>query len=226
MTKKLGIITVGQSPRSDVVPEMKNYLSHDIEIMERGALDRFDQHELQQFAPETGMFELATRLRNGQEIIIGKEKIMPLVEEAVSDLNRCGSDMILLLCNGEFDTLTSDCLIIQPQNLINRCVEGILDDNCTLGVLVPVQGQADWARSSFEGSVAKTVVAVASPYSRQYLLEHACARFREAECDLIVLYCMGFNQTLGGQVRHMSNCPVIVSNSMVSRAISELLTSP
>jgi protein AroM len=205
---------------------MRNYLSHDIEIIERGALDHFDQHELQQFAPDAGMFELATRLRDGQEIIIGKEKIMPLIEEAVSDLNHCGSDIILLLCNGEFETLASNCLIIQPQNLINRCVEGILDYNSTLGVLVPVQGQVDWVRASFEVVVKKTVVAVASPYSRQYLLENACATFRDAKCDLIVLYCMGFNQVLGSQVRHMSNCPVIVSSSMVSRAISELLTNP
>jgi protein AroM len=37
---KLGLITVGQSPRGDVVPDMAAILGGDVEIAEAGALDR------------------------------------------------------------------------------------------------------------------------------------------------------------------------------------------
>ena len=36
---KVGLITVGQSPRSDVVPDMAAILGGDVEILEAGALD-------------------------------------------------------------------------------------------------------------------------------------------------------------------------------------------
>jgi protein AroM len=36
---KVGLITVGQAPRSDVVPDMAAILGGDVEIIEAGALD-------------------------------------------------------------------------------------------------------------------------------------------------------------------------------------------
>ena len=53
-------------------------------------------------------------------------------------------------------------------------------------------------------------------------LEKACEQFRDAGCDLIVLYCIGFNQKLGGRVRTLCNRPVLVSSTMVARFIGEL----
>ncbi len=39
MSKKVRIITIGQSPRTDVVPEMTPFLGDDVEVLESGALD-------------------------------------------------------------------------------------------------------------------------------------------------------------------------------------------
>ncbi len=36
---RLGIVTIGQTPRSDVVPEMAEVLGPGVEILERGALE-------------------------------------------------------------------------------------------------------------------------------------------------------------------------------------------
>lgn len=225
MKNKLGVITIGQSPRTDVVPEMARCFSSEVEILERGALDAYGVEEIGRFAPDPGMFQLVTRLRDGQEVIVGKEKIMGLIEGAVKELNRCGVDLILLLCNGQFPRFPSDCLIVQPQRLVNNCISGLLNRENRLGVLVPVEGQVDWARESFKGVVGDSVVAVASPYSDREALEVACAEFEKKECDLVVLYCMGFNQSLGQLVREICSIPVIVSSSMVSRILGELLTT-
>jgi protein AroM len=39
MNKKIGIITIGQSPRTDVVPEMSALFGEGVEVLECGALD-------------------------------------------------------------------------------------------------------------------------------------------------------------------------------------------
>jgi len=47
--KKLGIITVGQSPRSDIVAEMAPFFGKDIDIIERGALDGLSMTQIREF---------------------------------------------------------------------------------------------------------------------------------------------------------------------------------
>ena len=37
--KRIGAITIGQSPRVDVVPEMQQILGPDVEIVQAGVLD-------------------------------------------------------------------------------------------------------------------------------------------------------------------------------------------
>ena len=42
MRRRLGIVTIGQTPRTDVIPEMAEVLGPGVEIVERGALDGLD----------------------------------------------------------------------------------------------------------------------------------------------------------------------------------------
>ena len=49
---KVGLITVGQSPRSDVVPDMAAILGGDVEILEAGALDGLSREQIAPLAPE------------------------------------------------------------------------------------------------------------------------------------------------------------------------------
>ena len=48
----IGLITVGQAPRSDVVPDMAAILGADVEIVEAGALDGLAREEITPLAPE------------------------------------------------------------------------------------------------------------------------------------------------------------------------------
>ena len=49
---KVGLITVGQAPRSDVVPDMAAILGGDVEIVEAGALDGLTREQIAPLAPE------------------------------------------------------------------------------------------------------------------------------------------------------------------------------
>ena len=42
---KIGILTIGQSPRVDVIPDMKDVLGNEIQIIEHGILDKFEEEE-------------------------------------------------------------------------------------------------------------------------------------------------------------------------------------
>ncbi len=223
MKKRIGIVTIGQSPRTDVVPEIQIYLGDHVTIIEHGALDGLSLTEVKEYAPEAGMLPLVTRMQDGTEVIVAKDKLLPRLNNVVTALDNKGVNMILLLCNGDFPDFGTRCLVIEPQRLVDRCVAGLLRERHRLGILVPVPEQENWVRRRLEAINPNLTVAAASPYAGEKSIEVACQRFRHEGCDVIVLYCMGFNRQLGEKVRALCNTPVMVSSTIVARILGELL---
>ncbi len=223
MKKSIGIVTIGQSPRTDVVPEIQTHLGDHVAVIEHGALDGLSLTEVKEYAPESGMLPLVTRMQDGTEVIVAKEKLLPRLNDVVTALDDKGVDMILLLCNGDFPVFNTRCLVIEPQRLVDRCAAGLLREHHKLGVLVPVPEQENWVRRRLAAVNPNLTVAVASPYESEKPLAAACQRFRDDGCAVILLYCMGFNRQLGAKVRALCNTPVMVSSTIVARILGELL---
>ena len=223
MKKKIGIITIGQSPRTDVVPEMTAFFGEEVEVLERGALDGLTLEEVRAYEPDAGMIHLCTRMRDGSEVVVAKEKLLPKIQEAVDDLNRKQVTLILLLCVGEFPQFRSTGLVVEPQKIVDHCIEGLIGASHRLGIVIPIAEQEDWVRETFSELTASITVTVASPYAGQDDLPAAAAILKEAACDLIVMYCMGFNRQLNRPIREITAKPVIVSSAIVARTIGELL---
>ena len=52
--KKIGAITVGQTPRTDLIPEIAPILGDSIEIIQMGGLDGLTKEEIQTMTPAPG----------------------------------------------------------------------------------------------------------------------------------------------------------------------------
>jgi protein AroM len=223
MGKKIGIITIGQSPRKDVIPEMTPFFGNNVEVLEAGALDGLTPDQVKTYYPENGMTHLVSRMRDGTEIIVAKEKLIPRIETAIIDLNRKSVSLILLLCVGNFPQFESACLIVEPQRIVDRCVQSLIRENHHLGILIPIPEQEDWVRENFQAITPHITVVDASPYCDPKRLFRAAEILKNADCDLIVMYCMGFNRQLAHRVRVITARPVILSSSIVARTLGELL---
>ena len=64
--KKIGAITVGQSPRVDLIPEIQPILGDSVEIIQAGALDGLSKEEIAKFVPRPGENVLVSRLTEPQ----------------------------------------------------------------------------------------------------------------------------------------------------------------
>ena len=104
---KVGLITVGQSPRSDVVPDMAAILGGDVEIVEAGALDGLTREQITRLAPEGDDEILVTRLADGSSVFVGKSKVIPRIEAQIAALEDRGVTLNVLLCTGEFPQLAA-----------------------------------------------------------------------------------------------------------------------
>ena len=222
MGKKIGIITIGQSPRMDVVPEMTPFFGGHVEVLEVGAMDGLTLAQTRAYRPEAGMTHLASRMRDGTEILIAKEKILTRIERAVNDLNQQNVSLILLFCVGVFPKFPSRYLIVEPQRIVDHCVKSLISEDDHLGILIPITEQEAWVREIFLKITPRITVTDASPYSDRSSLDWAGRVLREANCDLIVMYCMGFNRPLANEIRQITGKPVILSSSLVARVLGEL----
>lgn len=221
--KKIGIITIGQSPRPDIVNDMAPFFGKGVKIIERGVLDRLTHEEVNNLSPDQAMLPLCTRMADGAEVIIAKEKILPRIQRLTHELNTQNVSLILILCVSSFPQFESKALLVYPKRIVDRCVEGLIDRSHRLGLVIPVPEQKEWAQTSFSSMTPFIYVSTASPYGDKHRLPDAAKALNKAHCDLIVMYCMGFTQDSSKVVRTLTGRPVILASSIVARTIGELL---
>ncbi len=222
MKAKVGMVTIGQSPRRDVVPEMKAILGPGVEVLEAGALDGLSLQEVRGMAPGPGDYILVTLMRDGTPVKVSKRAILPRIQECIKRLIGEGAELIALLCTGEFPRFESEKLILKPDSLLNRVVQGILPEG-KLGVLVPSPDQIDQMRRKWEELGLEVVAESAMPYGPGDEISSAARRLAAESVDLIALDCIGYTIAMKETVRRLTGKPTILPRSILARVMRELL---
>jgi protein AroM len=224
MAPVLGAVTIGQSPRVDVIPELAALLPG-VAFREAGALDGEDPASLARLAERPAGHLLVTRLRDGSEIRIGEDDILPRVQRAVDALQG-ETEAILLLCTGPFPRLESAVPLLYPGRLLTHFVAGVFD-GAALAVLAPAAAQVAWQETRWRASVgpeAEVIVEAASPYEDwQPGFEAALGRLVPRKPALVIMDCLGYDQTMRDLVRARTGVPAVLARSVLARAAAELL---
>jgi protein AroM len=217
---KVGFVTIGQSPRIDIMEDIKPLLGT-IEIVEKGALDDLSSTELKALAPAPGESTYVSRLRDGSQVLLSQKKIPSLLQKAVDSVVESGAEMVVVLCTGTFPALQSPVPILLPNRLLRGFLKGVLPPEGTLGVLVPLPEQAATARESWISITPHVRTASLSPY-----LDFAggLERCKTLEgCDLIVMDCLGYAIKHKERLKELLNIPVVLARTVVARAVQELI---
>ena len=221
---RIGLITVGQAPRSDVVPDMAAILGADIDIVEGGALDGLSREQIARLAPEGDDEIIVTRMADASSVFVGKSKMIPLVEARIAALEAQGVTLNVLLCTGEFPKLAAKRPLLEPQQLLLGLLRAMTFPG-RLGVLTPSERHVPqtaerWRRSGFDA-----VVAPLSPYEEDdaAAVQRASATLRAGGAGLVVMDCIGFRRKTRDEVAHLVGAPALVANLLVARVAAELL---
>ena len=73
---KIGAITVGQSPRVDVTPDLWPIFGPNVELIEAGGLDGLSREEIETFVPEDGDYVLVSRLKDGSSVTFAERYVL------------------------------------------------------------------------------------------------------------------------------------------------------
>lgn len=217
---RLGAVTIGQAPRTDVIPDLRTVLGEEIEIVEAGALDRLSGREVEHLAPGDGDQVLVTRLRDGTGTRVAHRHVVPLLHERLQELAP-RVDAILLLCTGSFAPFPLSCPILYPERLMLAMAQAVAPEH--LGIITPDPGQVDEQQRRWRAVAGRTTVLPASPYTSAAILPQLGVELTRKGAGLIVFDSLGYSLAMKAAVRRAAARPVLLPRTVLARAAAELL---
>jgi len=222
--KKAGMITIGQSPRIDIVPEMREVMGPEIEIMEAGALDGLTLEEVKRFYPRRRDYILCTRMSDGTEVVVAKRFILPRVQQCIDLLTERGAEILVFICTGHFPPFSSKRLFVEAQKIVDHFILALHGENERMGLLIPLSDQIEQARRKYRRLKGEMIIRSASPYASEDEVTQTAKELKKADPHLIVMHCMGYTQAMKKKVMEITGKPTILARSLVARTVKELIS--
>lgn len=221
---RIAFVTIGQTPRVDLVPEMMAEITagldgRDISHREFGVLDGLEGAALDELRTRPGENSFATRLASGEEIVTSKLRTEERLNRLLREIDGLGFDLVVLLCTGTRIEPLKNTLVVEAQRIVDATVEALSASCGRLGVILPLERQvADFHERHVLPGAPKLVAA--SPYAGDDIEARAAEL---SGCGLIVMHCMGYSAAMLEKARRASGIPVLLSRRVVAGVVRQML---
>jgi len=219
MLRAVTFVTIGQTPRVDLVPELVAHLPEGVAVREVGALDGMEADDVALLAPDADEPRLVTRMADGSQVVVHKPWMHTRVQWLLDGMASDDEQVVVLLCTGEFPGLRTPGVFLDAQHLVDHGVAALCAGMTRIGLLLPLAEQADefhWRPAPYQ-AVHTTF---ASPYAGD---RFEAAGTELADCDVIVMHCMGYTEDQRRRVVAASGRPVLLARRLVASAVAQLL---
>jgi protein AroM len=222
MPRTLGIATIGQAPRDDIVALFAAHAPPGTTFILRGALDGLTDAEVDAVTPEYGGDTLYTRLRGGRDVKISKKAVIARSPQLLARLREDGCDAIVYACTGDFPPMEGDENVMFPSRILNGLAAGLLPRG-RLGLLIPFAEQAEklgakWARAGIE-----VVAEPLAPSAGRDEADAAARRLAAKRPDLVAMDCMSYTPATKEWVKPGLGVPALLAITATGRVLREML---
>ena len=217
---KVGLFTIGQSPRIDVIPEITPLLLPHIEIVEEGLLDGIPQEEINLLSPEFGENLLLTRLKDGTLVQLSEKKISLMFHEVI-DRMRTKKDVraVGVLCTHDFHETRFSFPVLLPYHYLNFLITQSFRLH-NIGVVIPLEDQVRMAKGKWD--IEKVSVEVKSPYGEGKGWEEIAQKFIQEKVEAVLLDCIGYTNQDKQVLQTKILTPILLPRNVLAHAINQL----
>lgn len=230
--KKLGVVTIGQSPRPDILTDMIPYWRPSIQILETGALDGWEMEKISSLDRQPGDRLLATRLRNGTTVVLPEKHIHTELRRCVKQLEDADSDFVLFLCTGKMpDKLQSRVPMLFPQKILQGFVRAVFPQKRIL-ILTPESEQmahlhTEWNQYGLDAAVLplSPFSPVTDPDARgegSHSWSDVLSCITADPASVVVMDCMSYSNEMKLKIARETGKMVILARTLVGRVAGEL----
>jgi protein AroM len=217
---RVAFLTIGQSPRDDVIHEIKPLLSPSIEVVQHGLLDHLNSEEIERLRPAPEDTLLVSRLRDGSQVELDEKKISVLLYEAVELMKtKMSVEAAGILCTHEFPTRQYPVPVIFPFTSVQFLLKHVLEVE-NLGAVVPSENQIEMARKKWGENI--TSIEAKTPYSEGKPWEEIAENFAQKNVSIIVLDCIGYTNKDRQAIQDAYPIPTLLPKTLLVYAINQL----
>lgn len=224
---KLAFATIGEAPRDDVVPYLRERLDPSLEIIEDGVLNHLDEAGRKALDAQDDSLHMVTRDREGKFYRVNYQRTLPEMQKVVDGLVADGADLVVILCGADWSSVRAGVPIVNPGQVFPSLVKS-LSHNLRLGIIKPDEKQIPHTQKKWEALGIDAVVTAASPYvpNRLELARKAAHELAAADVDMVWMTCIGMPESMRDVVREVLPKPILLARSVIASVTSELLATP
>src|ERR1700691_4788048 len=202
----VGVVTIGQSPRTDVMPDIAGPPPPGTRVIERGALDHIGLAELASLAPglRRGSAGHPAAGRHGSDARRGQAHAAAAGSDRRRDRPRGGGRGRAVHRHTGGHPLPAAAAYAPPAG---QAPGGRV---ARLGVGVRPPDQIEPVRADWSAAAGEVMVLAASPYGPLAGLAEAAEALEAWRPDLVVLDCLGFDGPMKQMVAWAVGVPVIL----------------
>ena len=217
------MISIGQSPRPDIISIFRDTWDDWAEMIEIGALDGLTRADVEKMAHQEGDDILVVKMADGQQHIVGRQSLIPRIQACADDLTSQKVNAAVLLCTGDFHPFNCSIPFIIPQKIVDNTVAALVSAGQVVGVMIPTGEQQKQMRRNLAANGIVPVFASASPHSGEQGIIDAANQLKRHDINLIVMHCFGYTRRMRDIVKETTGRPVLLSNTLVAEVTGELL---
>lgn len=222
MKDKIIALTVGHTPRNDIVPELDTISEGRYDFVEIGGLDGFEEEEILKMQEEIDGEYLVTRIKTGRMVRVEKEFIIQRMDKLLEKTFNAGAKAGVVLCTfDDFDDIYGKEKMVMPKELMLERVKSLATGK-KVGIVFPSDALIDVAVkhwSQVSSDVVVKAVLHGAPASR---FEEVIEEFKEMKVDIIVLDCIGYTSEMKNKAEGKCQVPVILPRTLIIEALDEM----
>jgi protein AroM len=216
----IGALTIGQSPRPDLLDPLRGYLPDGYRVIEAGALDGLTVEDI----PPSGgaVYPLTTRLRDGTLVMVEEAFLLPRLQQTLAYLEDEGAVASILLCAGTFTELQGSRPLFKPFAAGRHLLHAL--GVTSLGLIAPIAAQVAPIRHRWQAAgFAATVWTADINQQDQTFREQLSAQIESSDLQCIVLDYVGHPAEAVAQLQRSCSLPVIDLGQLAMSALSAVL---
>ena len=214
-------ITLGQSPRPDLLSELTRGLEEHAGVSEIGLLDGLSGSEIEALLTEPEHTTLITRLGNGSWVHLSRRKVSPLVADRLAAASDGAYDLVVLMSTGIFREFESTCPTVNTQRAMDAAIISVAAAGDTVGIIFPlirqIQEMETPALSLFDTRFEHAA------HGDVNQLRRAASALKD--CAYIVLNSVGYGEAERLLVSQLTGKPVILPRRIIANSIRLILSS-
>ncbi|WP_206667703.1 AroM family protein [Muricoccus nepalensis] len=216
MSPRLAIVTIGQTPRDDVIPEMLMLLEASagrLQVQEFGVLDGLAESEIRAQVPRPREARLHTRLAGGTSVVLGSGFVVNRLEPLLQELDGRGYDLIVLASTSIFRSFRMRTSFVHAQSAVDAWIATLVMGDCELGLIHSLAGQH---RGLAHGTLVQNARAVVGGGESAELAE-AAERLKSA--DLILMHSVSYSEHDARHMAALTRKPVVTARRILAGAM-------